>query len=49
MPSRFAETDEINAVAAELGEAGRGIMQISIGPGLFVNQFSELAVRYGFR
>ena len=47
VPSRFAEMDEINAVAAELGEAGRGILQISIGPGLFVNQFSELAVRYG--
>jgi len=47
VPSRFAGIDEINAVAAELGEAGRGIMQISIGPGLFVNQFSELAVRYG--
>jgi N-acyl-D-amino-acid deacylase len=47
VPSRFAEVDEVGAMAAELGAAGRGILQVSIGPGLFVNQFSELAVRYG--
>jgi len=47
VPSRFAEVDEVGALAAVLGEAGRGILQVSIGPGLFVQQFSELAVRYG--
>ena len=26
---------------------GKGILQVSIGPGLFVDQFSELAVRHG--
>ena len=46
VPSRFAEVDEVDAMAAVLGEAGRGILQISIGPGLFVDQFSELAVRH---
>ncbi len=47
MPSRFAEVDEVYALASVLGEQGRGVMQVSIGPGLFVDQFSELAVRYG--
>ncbi|MFI0354995.1 amidohydrolase family protein [Actinomadura sp. 9N407] len=46
VPSRFAEVDEVDAMAAVLGEAGRGILQVSIGPGLFVDQFSELAVRH---
>jgi len=46
VPSRFAEVDEVGALAAVLGEAGRGILQVSIGPGLFVQQFSELAVRH---
>ena len=30
-----------------LGELGKGVVQVSIGPGLFVDQFSELAVRNG--
>ena len=47
VPSRFAEVDEVYALASVLGEQGRGVMQVSIGPGLFVDQFSELAVRYG--
>jgi N-acyl-D-aspartate/D-glutamate deacylase len=47
VPSRFAEIDEVDAMAAVLGSAGKGVMQISIGPGLFVNEFSSLAVRYG--
>jgi len=47
VPSRFAEIDEVSAMASVLGAAGKGIMQISIGPGLFVNEFSSLAVRYG--
>jgi N-acyl-D-aspartate/D-glutamate deacylase len=47
VPSRFAEIDEVGAMAAVLGAAGKGVMQISIGPGLFVNEFSALAVRYG--
>jgi N-acyl-D-amino-acid deacylase len=47
VPSRFAETDEVDAMASVLGELGRGIVQVSIGPGMFVNQFSEMAVRHG--
>lgn len=47
VPSRFADDTEIDAMAAVLGEAGKGIMAISIGPGLFINEFSGLAVRHG--
>jgi N-acyl-D-amino-acid deacylase len=47
VPSRFAETDEVFALAAVLGELRKGVMQVSIGPGLFVDQFSELAARNG--
>ena len=47
VPSRFAEVDEVSAMAAVLGAAGKGVIQISIGPGMFVNEFSALAVRYG--
>jgi len=46
VPSRFAEVDEVEAMAAVLGEAGQGIMAISIGPGLFINEFSAMAVRH---
>jgi N-acyl-D-amino-acid deacylase len=45
VPSRFAEVDEVSALAGVLGELGKGVLQVSIGPGLFVDQFSELAVR----
>jgi N-acyl-D-aspartate/D-glutamate deacylase len=47
VPSRFAETDEVYAMASVLGELRKGVVQISIGPGLFVDQFSDIAVRYG--
>ncbi len=46
VPSRFAEVDEVDAFAGVLGELGKGVLQVSIGPGLFVDQFSELAVRH---
>jgi N-acyl-D-aspartate/D-glutamate deacylase len=47
VPSRFAEIDEVEALAAVLGDLGRGVIQVSIGPGLFVDQFSDLATRHG--
>jgi len=47
VPSRFAEVDEVFEMASVLGEAGKGIVQISIGPGLFVQEFSDIAVRFG--
>jgi N-acyl-D-amino-acid deacylase len=47
VPSRFAEVDETYALAEVLGELGKGVVQVSIGPGLFLDQFSDLAVRFG--
>jgi N-acyl-D-amino-acid deacylase len=47
VPSRFAEVDEVEKMTAVLGEAGKGVLAVSIGPGLFIKQFSELAVKYG--
>ena len=46
VPSRFADDAEIDAMAGVLGSAGKGVMAISIGPGLFVKEFSELSVRH---
>jgi N-acyl-D-aspartate/D-glutamate deacylase len=46
VPSRFAEVDEVDALASVLGEAGKGILAISIGPGLWLKEFSALAVKY---
>ncbi len=47
VPSRFAEVDEVYELASVLGDAGRGVMEVSIGPGLFVEEFSEIATTYG--
>jgi N-acyl-D-aspartate/D-glutamate deacylase len=46
VPSRFADVGEVAAIAAVLGELRRGILQVSIGPGLFVDQLSELSTRH---
>jgi N-acyl-D-aspartate/D-glutamate deacylase len=46
VPSRFAAVEEVFALTSVLGAAGRGVVEVSIGPGLFVDQFSELATRY---
>src|SRR3954454_17237224 len=43
VPSRLAEHDEIRALAGALGEAGRGIVQITSGPGMFLKQFADLS------
>ena len=47
VPSRFADLDEVYALTSVLGQLGKGVLAVSIGPGLFVNQFSEIAVKYG--
>jgi N-acyl-D-aspartate/D-glutamate deacylase len=47
VPSRFATVEEVYALTSVLGELGKGVVEVSIGPGLFVDQFSEMAVRYG--
>ncbi len=47
VPSRFAEVDEVYALTSVLGDLGRGVLAVSIGPGLWLEQFSELAVACG--
>lgn len=45
VPSRFATVEEVFSLAGVLGKEGRGVIEVSIGPGLWLEQFSELAVR----
>ena len=47
VPSRLAEPAEIFEIADALREAGRGIVQVTPGPGFFVNQLAELSERTG--
>src|SRR5262249_42923034 len=47
VPSRFAELDEISALASVLGATGTGVLQASIGPGLFIDQLSEMSEENG--
>jgi N-acyl-D-amino-acid deacylase len=47
VPSRFADVAEIYALTAVLGEVGKGVLAVSIGPDMFLKQFSELATTYG--
>ena len=47
VPSRLAETDEVYRIAEALKEAGRGIMQITPGAGLFINEFATLSNNTG--
>jgi N-acyl-D-aspartate/D-glutamate deacylase len=46
VPSRFAEVSEVYELAGVMGEAGKGVLAVWIGPGLFLDQFSEIATRY---
>jgi len=43
VPSRVADLVEIKALAGALGEAGRGIMQATIGKELFLDEFVEIS------
>ena len=47
VPSRMAEPDEIFEIAGALKEFGRGIVQVTPGPGFFVDQLAELSERTG--
>jgi len=47
VPSRASELDEIRALAGALGEAGRGVMQATVGPGFFVEQLGAIAKETG--
>jgi N-acyl-D-aspartate/D-glutamate deacylase len=43
VPSRVAELDEIQALAGGMAETGRGVMQATVGPGLFFDELAGLA------
>jgi N-acyl-D-aspartate/D-glutamate deacylase len=47
VPSRFAEVDEVYELAGVLGEKSKGVLAISLGPGLFLDQFSEISTKFG--
>ncbi|MFM7734381.1 MAG: N-acyl-D-amino-acid deacylase family protein [Alphaproteobacteria bacterium] len=47
VPSRLAELDEVRALAGALGELGRGIVQATVGPGLFFDEFAGIAAETG--
>src|SRR3954447_24380172 len=47
VPSRLAETGEVYRIAEALKQHGRGVMQITPGAGLFINEFAELTKQTG--
>jgi N-acyl-D-aspartate/D-glutamate deacylase len=47
VPSRVASLEEIHALAGALRDAGRGIVQATAGPELFLSQFAALARETG--
>ncbi len=47
VPSRAAEIGEVFALAGALGDAGRGIMQATVGMDLFFSEFEEIAAETG--
>jgi N-acyl-D-aspartate/D-glutamate deacylase len=47
VPSRFAEVDEVFRIADALREAGKGLVQVTPGPGLFLEEFATLSTRLG--
>ncbi len=47
VPSRLAPIEEIERLASELGRAGRGVMQATIGRTLFCDQFEQIAKATG--
>ena len=47
VPSRLATPEEIVAIADALGEAGRGVVQVTPGPGFFIDELAGLSTRIG--
>ena len=47
VPSRAAELAEVQAITGALREAGRGVVQATVGPGLFFDEFAKLAESSG--
>ncbi|MGZ4785228.1 MAG: N-acyl-D-amino-acid deacylase family protein [Acidimicrobiales bacterium] len=47
VPSRAATVDEIATIAGALGEAGRGVIQATMGSGFAFHEFAEIAKATG--
>ncbi len=47
MPSRLADDDEMSALVGVLGELGRGIFQLTVGPGMTNERMEGLAAATG--
>ena len=47
VPSRLANLDEVRALMAPLGERGTGLLQATLGQGLFLNEFTTIASETG--
>jgi N-acyl-D-aspartate/D-glutamate deacylase len=47
VPSRVAELKEIDALADTLAAVPHGVMQATLGPGLFLDQFADITRRTG--
>jgi N-acyl-D-aspartate/D-glutamate deacylase len=47
VPSRLAETSEIQEIARALRDAGRGVLQATVGQGLFFDEFAGIARENG--
>jgi N-acyl-D-aspartate/D-glutamate deacylase len=47
VPSRAASLGEIEALAGCLGDAGTGLLQATLGPGLFLDEFAAIQQRTG--
>jgi N-acyl-D-aspartate/D-glutamate deacylase len=47
VPSRLASLAEIQALAGALARAGRGVLQATIGRGLYLREFEEIARKIG--
>jgi N-acyl-D-amino-acid deacylase len=47
VPSRAAELEEIEALASALAEVPHGVMQATIGSGLFLDEFAAISRRTG--
>ena len=47
MPSRLAEDDELRALVGVLGELGRGIFQLTVGPSMTVERLESMAAETG--
>src|SRR5256714_13765247 len=47
VPSRLAETDEVFRIVEALRDAGRGVVQITPGAGLFLEEFAAISQNTG--